>query len=189
MIALMLMLLPEEDRDRIGSLWSEYGRTLIQWSYDRLGSTATYKDAEDIVSEAFIRLIEHYERYNGRTDEQMKAILLRTCSNLCINEYRRGKRITFTSLEEEEEKNAVLSESESPIPEDFIISKESVNRLKDIVKSLDRKYRDTLEMKILEELTDAAIAEELGIPAGTVRTRLMRARRLVIEKWKEENTR
>ena len=61
--------------------------------------------------------------------------------------------------------------------------------MKDIVKSLDRKYRNTLEMKILEELPDAAIAEELGIPAGTVRTRLMRARRLVIEKWKEENTR
>ncbi|MBR4206279.1 MAG: sigma-70 family RNA polymerase sigma factor [Clostridia bacterium] len=180
-----LMLLPEEDRDRIGRLWSEYGGTLIERSLDLLGSAATYKNAEDIVSEAFIKLIEHYERYGGRTDEQMKAILLRTCTNLCINEYRRGKRITFQPLEEEEN-DAAFPENDPPAPEDLIISEEAVVRLKDIVKSLGRIYREVLEMKILEELPDAAIAEELGIPAGTVRTRLRRARRLVIEKWEEE---
>ena len=74
-----------------------------------------------------------------------------------------------------------------PAPEDLVISEETVVRLKRIVQSLEGKYRDVLEMKILEELPDAAIAEELGIPKATMQTRLMRARRLVIEKWKEEN--
>jgi len=186
MITLMLMLLPEEDRDRIGRLWVEYGNTLTQWSYDRLGSTATYKDAEDIVSEAFVRLLEHYERYDGRTDEQMKSILLRTCTNLCIDEYRRGRQIDFVSLEDEGD-NSVFPENEPTAPEDLAISEETVARLKGIVQALDWKYREVLEMKILEELPDAAIADELGILKGTMQTRLMRARRLVIEKWKEES--
>ena len=185
MFALMLTLLPGEERDRIGRLWSEYGGSLIRWSYLRLGSAATYKDAEDIVSEAFIRLMEHYERYEGRTDEQMKSILLRTCTNLCVDEYRRGKR-TASAAPEDAEDRALLPEDEVAAPEDLCISNENVARLTGIVRSLDGKYREILEMKILEELPDAAVAAELGIPPGTVRTRLMRARRLVLEKWKEE---
>ena len=186
MIALMTTLLPEGERDRIGRLWAEYGGALIRFSYDRLGGAATYKDAEDIVSEAFIRLIEHFERYEGRTDEQMKALLLRTCSNLCVDEYRRGRKIAFTALEEEEDGPA-FPENEPPAPEDLVLSEETVGRLKTIVLSLEEKYRRVLEMKILEELPDSAIAKELGIPKATMQTRLMRARRLVIEKWKEED--
>ncbi len=184
MFSFMLMLLSEEGRDRIARLWTEYGGVLIRRTFDRLGGAASYKDAEDIVSEAFSRLIESYERYNGRTDEQMKAILLRTCRNLCIDEYRRSRRITFTSLEEDAPD---FPENEAAAPEDLVISEETVDRLKSIVQSLEGKYRDVLEMKILEELPDAAAAEELGIPKATMQTRLMRARRLVIEKWKEEN--
>ena len=182
MFSLMLMLLSEEERDRIGRLWKEYGGLLIRRTFDRLGGAAAYKDAEDIVSEAFSRLIESYERYHGRTDEQMKAILLRTCRNLCIDEYRRNRLISFTSLEED---TPAFPEDEAAAPEDLVISEETVVRLKRIVQSLEGKYRDVLEMKILEELPDAAIAEELGIPKATMQTRLMRARRLVIEKWKE----
>ena len=186
MFALMLTLtlLPEGERDRIGRLWAEYGSALIRFSYDRLGGAATYKDAEDIVSEAFIRLIEHFERYEGRTDGQMKALLLRTCSNLCIDEYRRGKKIEFSALGDEEDGPA-FPENEPPAPEDLVLSEEAVARLKRIVQSLEGKYREVLEMKILEDLPDADIAGELGIPKATMQTRLMRARRLVIEKWKE----
>ena len=62
MFALMLMLLPEEDRSRIRRLWEEYGDMLIRRSHRLLGGAATYKDAEDIVGDAFLRLIEHFER-------------------------------------------------------------------------------------------------------------------------------
>ena len=114
----------------------------------------------------------------------MKALLLRTCSNLCIDEYRRGKKIEFSALGDGEDGPAFL-ENEPPAPEDLVLSEEAVARLKRIVQSLEGKYREVLEMKILEDLPDADIAEELGIPKATMQTRLMRARRLVIEKWKE----
>ena len=186
MIALTWMLLPEEGRDRIGRLWAEVGDTLVRWSYDRLGRTATYKDAEDIVTEAFTRLIEHDERYERCTDRQMKSILLRTCSNLCINEYRRSRHMVFASFDETEEEGALFPDPEPSAPEDFVISDETVARLKRIIHSLDGKYREVLEMKILDELPDSVIAEELGIPKATMQTRLMRGRRLVIEKWEKE---
>ena len=182
MFTLTLMLLPEEGRDRIRRLWEESGDMLIRSTIRLLGSAATYKDAEDIVGEAFLRLIEHFERYEGRTDEQMKAILLRTCENLSINEYRRGQKIAFTVYDEEEEESVTEA---APAPEDLLLSDECIGRLKAIIRSLDAKYREVLEMKILEELPDDVIAAELGIPRGTVRTRLMRARRLVIEEWKK----
>lgn len=184
MFALMLTLLPEEGRDRIRRLWEEYGDTLIRASHRLLGSAATYKDAEDVVVDSFVRLMEHFERYEGRTDEQMKAILLRTCENLSINEYRRGQRLSFSPLEEEE--GTVFPSSDPPAPDDLVVSAENVERLKEIIRSLDAKYREVLEMKILEELPDDAVARELGISEGTVRTRLMRARRMVIRAWKKE---
>ena len=91
----------------------------------------------------------------------------------------------FTSFDETEEEDLIPA-PEPSTPEDFVISDETVARLKRIIHSLDRKYREVLEMKILDELPDSVIAEELGIPKATMQTRLMRGRRLVIEKWEKE---
>ncbi len=79
-----------EGGERILLLWERYGGALFRYVRRMLGSGSPAMDAEDIVSEAFLRVMERYERYGERTDEQMKALLLRVCRNLSLDERRRS---------------------------------------------------------------------------------------------------
>ena len=87
------MTLSEEGRNRVLSLWQEYCAALLRYAKKELGHPAPYGEAEDIVSDAFERLMIHYERYENLTDEQIKSLLIRTVRNLSVDAYRRRKRL------------------------------------------------------------------------------------------------
>ncbi|MBQ3638303.1 MAG: sigma-70 family RNA polymerase sigma factor [Clostridia bacterium] len=173
-----------EGGERILLLWERYGGALFRYVRRMLGSGSPAMDAEDIVSEAFLRVMERYERYGERTDEQMKALLLRVCRNLSLDERRRSAKIP------EEDPDAAdpdsLPDPEAKTPEDLLISEENARRMTKIVLSLGRIYRDVLEMKMIEGLSDAEIAKELGIAPATVRSRLRRARQAAWKEWTKE---
>ena len=179
-------------QERILLLWEQYGEALVRYARRMPGGASSYQDAEDIVSEAFLKVMDRYERYGERTDEQMKALLLRVCRNLSVDIHRKNARIRAARSEKSpgpEDEPAdpdSLPFPGSRSPEDVLISEENVRRITEIVLSLDRKYRDVLEMKMIEALPDARIAEELGITPATVRSRLHRARQAILKKWKEE---
>ena len=190
MLAFLLMTLEEEEQNRILALWQRYGTALVRYARRELGTASSCRDAEYMVSEAFERLMIRYERYGGRTDEQIKGLLLRIVANLCRDEHRRRKRIEITSLYEEAQdvmRPQNGTEMADPTPEELVVSEDNLRRMKEVFRSLPPIYRDVIEMKLLEELSDREIARELGIAEGTVRQRLSRARKAVIQKWEAED--
>ena len=188
MLAFLLMTLEEEEQNRILALWQRYGTALVRYARRELGAASSCRDAEDMVSEAFERLMVRYELYGGRTDEQIKGLLLRIVANLCRDEHRRRKRIEITSLNEEAQDVMRLENgARDPTPEELVVSEDNLRRMKAVFRSLPPIYRDVIEMKLLEELSDREIARELGIAEGTVRQRLSRARKAVIQKWEAED--
>jgi RNA polymerase sigma-70 factor, ECF subfamily len=54
--------------------------------------------------------------------------------------------------------------------------------LEKLIAGLPEELRQPLELSTVQELNSAEIAEVMGIPEGSVRTRLLRARRLLKEK-------
>ena len=72
MIELLLMTLEAEERNRVLALWQDHGPSLVRYAQKELGPMSD--DAEDVVSDAFERLMLHYERYGDRTDEQIKGL-------------------------------------------------------------------------------------------------------------------
>ncbi len=186
MIALLLMTLDEEERNRILLLWQENGAALVLYAQRELGSAGTFEDAQDTVSEAFERLMIHFERYERLSEDQMKGLLFRIVRNLCMDYHRKQKRapVTETYDETEEPERGEVPEDHSP--EELVISEDNVRRMRKVFLSLSPALREVLEMKLNEEMTDEEIAEELHITAAGVRTRLVRARRQVRIKWEEE---
>ena len=183
-MTLLLMTLDEEERSRILTLWQENGAALVLYAQKELGSAESFADAQDIVSDAFERLMIHYERYEGRTDEQMKGLWFRTVRNLCMDAHRKRKRSpAFESYDGAEEPGDCRSER---TPEEIVISEDNVRRMQKIFLSLSPALREVLEMKLNEGMTDEEIAEELGITVSGVKTRLARAKKQVRTKWEAE---
>lgn len=186
MIALLLMTLDEEERNRILLLWQENGAALVLYAQKELGSAGTFEDAQDIVSEAFERLMIHFERYERLSEVQMKGLLFRIVRNLCMDFHRKKKRAPVLDPYDDAEKPESGENPAEQTPEDLVISEDTVQRMQKVFLSLSPALREVLEMKLNEEMTDEEIAEELHITASGVRTRLVRARRQVRIKWEEE---
>lgn len=187
------MTLSEEGRNRVLSLWQEYCAALLRYAKKELGQPAPYGEAEDIVSDAFERLMIHYERYENLTDEQIKSLLIRTVRNLSVDAYRRRKRlpVPLSDPDGEDAPDSPLRNQEGQMPdertpEEVVVSEDNIRRMKAMIRSLSPALRDVLEMRLIEERTNREIAEELGIPESVVRQRFSRARKTLKAKWEEE---
>jgi RNA polymerase sigma-70 factor (ECF subfamily) len=66
--------------------------------------------------------------------------------------------------------------------DEIAASRQMVSLLERLVGSLPRDLRETVILSTTEELTSAEIAQVLGIPEGSVRTRLLRGREILRQK-------
>ena len=127
-------------------------------------------DAEDIGQETFLKL---YRKQTWRGIKDERAFLARVTWRMAID--RLPKRDTSGN-----------QESDLPSlhhdPEQLAISSDLHSRIHRLVDALPEELRQPLALSTIEELTSREIAEALGIPEGTVRTRIMRARQLLREK-------
>jgi RNA polymerase sigma-70 factor, ECF subfamily len=149
-------------------LAAEHARFLyrIAWSVLRHA-----EDAEDCVQEAFLKL------YRGESWRQMtneRAFLASVVWRLAID--RRSARRPAA------EERVELADSR-PSPESAAADDDERELLRELMAELPEELRDTLRLSALEELNSREIGELMGVPEGTVRTRLMRARTELQERW------
>lgn len=116
-------------------------------------------DAEDAVGEAVLRAWQSFGRL--RDEKACKAWLLRITVNCAYEHRRRGARVTYL-----EDLDAVAGSAEDAHDDG----------LWDTVRSLPEEFRIVTVLYYYEDMTTAEIAKMLGIRAGTVRSRLARAR-------------
>ena len=69
--------------------------------------------------------------------------------------------------------------SNQPNPEESMMRNERNNALREVVQALKQPYRQIVEMRYYDELSYEQIAEQLDIPIGTVKIRLLRAKNLM----------
>lgn len=184
----VLMTLPPEGQERFLRLWEAVRANLVKYIRRKLDGVSTYKDCEDILEDAFVRVMEQYGRYGGLPDEELRAILIRTCDNLCRNERRRSGRIGFVSLPAEYGVTGEDLPAEDTIrtPEDLVVSESNAAHIREIIRTLPRAEGEILQMRILEELSYREIAEQEKITESAARQRFKRAREDVIRRLKEE---
>ena len=142
-------------------------------------------DAEDIVQDTFVSLIESYDSIADKT--KVVAWLKKTAANKCLN------RLTRTKTDNVEDG---FFETIEALPEDFlpdsIVESEDTRRI--IMNIIDNVLSDdirrTLVLFYFDEMSTKEIAEVLGIPQGTVLWRLNFAKKRIkkeVEKYEEEN--
>ncbi len=143
-------------------LVDEYGPTLYRIAYRMVGDSHV---AEDIVQETFRSAWKGRQRYEpGRGDRAWLATILR---RRVVDHWRRKKPIDTMGG------NAVYEiVVEDPEP----LADELNGQLQEGLSKLAKPLRETLLLVVVGELTHQEVADMLGIPIGTVLSRVSRAR-------------
>ena len=148
-----------------------------------LRMTRSEADAEDLVQETYIRAFRFREQFTLGTN--MKAWLFRILTNTFINTYRRkSAQPEVTDLEGVDEFSLYRrmaddrAASSSPDPETELLKGVVDTEVTDALEELPEKFRTTVLLDV-EGFSYKEIAEMLGIPIGTVMSRLHRGRKFL----------
>jgi len=137
-----------------------------------MGVLRNRADAEDVAQEAFVRA---YRSFAGLRDrEKFRGWLVRIVWRLALDRIRAQKRRERRELE-------ALREPAPPSVEDVAASREFQRRLADAIELLPEKLRIVLTLAGIEEHNLAEVSQLLGIPEGTVKSRLHLARQRLLE--------
>jgi RNA polymerase sigma-70 factor (ECF subfamily) len=145
------------------ALVDRHARLMYQIAYSLLRNS---QDAEDAVQEAFLKL---YRSASWRRMNDEKAFLARTVWRVALDRMPRAQQ---ESLDESHGQFAVKEDS----PETRVIRKAQAGYLRKLIDALPENLGQVLVLSAIEELSSREVALLIGIPEGTVRTRLMQAR-------------
>jgi RNA polymerase sigma-70 factor (ECF subfamily) len=137
-----------------------------------------HHDAEDAAQETFLRFLKHRKRWAEIRDS--RAWLARTAWRLALD--RRKGNPEICQLTDDAAEKVMQLRAQGKTAEEIAAYSEIRVLLDHLIAALPRNLRDALTLSTVEEMTSAEISEVLGIPEGSVRTRLMRARELLREK-------
>lgn len=140
-------------------------------------SLADRRKADDALQEAFCRLWGR--KYKASSLKEAIGLLARTGTNIRIDEYRKSRRVKTVGLD------GVALEAEGDPPEE----KEALFRRVEasVEKDLSRTERMIIRRHEYDGVSFEEIAKELGMRPEAVRMRASRARKLLREKFREEN--
>jgi RNA polymerase sigma-70 factor (ECF subfamily) len=127
------------------------------------------EDAEDIVQETFLRL---YRNNAWERMEDERAFLARTDWRLAVDRVRKRRRAPAE----------ITPPISSASPEQAVIQTDWTAAVHRLVDALPEELRQPLALSGIDEMTSPEIAAVMGIPEGTVRTRIQRARKILKDK-------
>ena len=158
------------------TVWECANGVMYRAAYEVLGNRA---DAEDAVMDAMCRIVRNEEKFAGLAESDMRALAVIYTRNTAIDLYRKNRRQPYPAEELPETADF------SAAPETIVAGEDGAERILRLIRQMPPSYRDVLLLRCRYGMTDGEIAEVLGILAGTVRTRMTRARKWMKKKLTE----
>jgi RNA polymerase sigma factor (sigma-70 family) len=140
-------------------------------------------DAEDAVQECFLRALRHFDSYRGPA---MKPWLLAILRNICNAEFARRSAQPLPPDGKEDTRGAddpPLWQEPPASPEAELLRQRDDDAMRRLIAALPAQYRETIVLRDINDLSYRDIADVLGVPIGTVMSRLARAREMLRERW------
>lgn len=157
--------------------------TLLERHYDRIhavcrriaGST---RDADDATQEALIRVVRYIDRFDGRSS--FGTWVYRIATNTSIDELRKRKRRPQLHVVDDDQPGA----PDEPTDPDAHLAVDAVAdrmAIDDALEQLGDEFRIPVVMREVGGLEYQEIADTLGVPLGTVKSRIARGRKQLVE--------
>jgi RNA polymerase sigma-70 factor, ECF subfamily len=144
--------------------------------------TKNREDAEDAFQESVLKALSHLGSFNQSSSFTTWFTRISINSALMILRRKRSRPeiSTDTTASEGVWHPHLDIADRDPDPEDRYIQREGEERLRFAISNLPKGYRRTFEIRHRSDGSLKEIAEEMGITIGATKSRLMRARRLLI---------
>ena len=162
---------PSQDDEEFAQLVYRQSRFVFRVAYAMLRNT---HDAEDVVQETFLSL---FRSGAWRQIKDERAFLARAAWRQAVDRIRANPQRREEALEVAQQPTCRGLDPEEALREADLHG--AVHRL---IDALPEELRQPLALSSVQELNSREIATILGIPEGTVRTRLMRARQVLKQK-------
>ena len=126
------------------------------------------EDVEDVVSDVFLKVYRNLHQY--RPDHAFSTWLYRLTANHVVDRSRRLKKERGRTEMPEQVADA------APGADDALETDERERLVRSALDQVDERYREVMHLVYVEGLKVDETARVLGVPEGTVKTRLMRGR-------------
>ena len=154
---------------------SQHGKRLYGLCMTLCANSA---EADDLYQDTWLKVVEHIAKYDP--SQQFEPWLTRICVNTYRNTLRRLTRSPiWNGFSSEEEKDSVLNSIPAPIAEDY-------SALHEAIKRLPEKFRTTIILFYFRDMDINSAAQIMKVPAGTVKSRLSKAKKLLREALSDE---
>jgi len=171
-----------EDQQAYSELHKNYRDSLY---YIMLKMTGDPVEADDLTMEAFGKAFQNLKNYSP--SYAFSTWLFRIATNNCIDYMRKKVKVDAAININKEESfftGAKQVKTHTPNPEEQVINDQKIGLMRQVVQRLKPQYRRLIEMRYFKEFSYAEIVDEVGLPLGTIKAQIFRARELMFQMLK-----
>jgi len=176
----LLKLLKRGSEDAFTTLYRRHQGSVYRFAFQMSGSPIV---AEEVTQEVFVALIEGNHRFEPSRGS-LPTYLLGMARHMVLRFIERD--LPYAPVENATGESKSLSPGSPEDPLAALVRMESIRSVHKAILSLPRHYREAVVLCDLNEMTYEEAAAVLGCSVGTVRSRLHRARTLLLQKLKGE---
>src|SRR2546427_5493389 len=144
-------------------------------------------DAEDAVQECYLRALRHFDTFRGPAIKPWLFAILR---NVCRGEFARRSGALHSidhsvdgETNEDEDAVSPLWQEPQVSPETEVLHQRDAETIRRLVAELPDSFREAIVLREINDLSYREIADVVGVPVGTVMSRLARARSMLRKAW------
>jgi RNA polymerase sigma-70 factor, ECF subfamily len=156
------------DKAAMKALYERHSDALYRFLRARLGDPF---EASDVMQETFLEIWRAANRFEGRS--AARTWIFGIARNKAVDRMRRGSR-TVTGDPDDTVPDV------APNPEAVAVAASDAARLRDCMGRLSDTHRSAIHLAFWRELPYGEIAEIEGVPVGTIKTRILHAKRLLM---------
>jgi RNA polymerase sigma-70 factor (ECF subfamily) len=167
------------DQAALGRLLEMHEKPMFNICLRMLGN---HDDAAEVTQEAMLKIVEHIKDFNGQS--QITTWMTRIAINLSLSRLRRRKVRKTVSMEggnniHEDQTTTLrqeLADHREPAPDSRVEQSEMLEHLQEAMNRLAEDFRAVLVLRDIQQMEYQEVAQVMGVPIGTIKSRLFRAR-------------
>ena len=164
----LLRRVAAKDKDAMRQLYDRYApnlrRFIMRW-------IANQNDASDVLHDTMLDIWRTAERFGDRSS--VMSWMFSIARNKAIDRNRKGARTVLDEPDTE-------VPDESPQPEEVLSAFQDAKRVRACIETLSPAHKSAIHLAFFEDLTYQEIAELEGRPVGTIKTRIMHAKKMML---------
>lgn len=159
---LVIRIAEKSDKRAFTELFAYFGPRLKGFM---MGRGMNAEAAEDLAQETMIRIWNKAAMYSSAKG-QVNTWIFTIARNLHIDSIRRDKIVSFTDLADFDQAD------EDPVSDEHLMATEETQLVAHAITKLPGEQKEIIEMAFMKDMTQTEIASKIGLPLGTVKSRM-----------------